>query len=119
MAARLRRTRARRTRPGPQRWRRRARRSAGTAGEIGDGQNELGRIDGLGQVQIESGREGAAAVLRATIRGQREGGEPGSGSPLTRTNPAYERVAVFARHLDVRDEDVGRPGVEDAHGGGD
>src|SRR5688572_24783898 len=94
-------------------------RAAGESGEQGD---ERGGFDGLGDVVIEAGLEGALSVFGSCEGGEGDGREVAdAGTPGAKG--ADEIVAVAAGHADVADDQVGAERVEGfdgfVDGGGD
>src|SRR5436190_21095920 len=69
-----------------------------------DDLDKLERIDRLDDMALKSGGEGMIAVGGAGVGGERNRGQVGT---MQRSDPAQQRVAVFARQPDVGDQQVG------------
>src|SRR5262245_37414240 len=81
--------------PGSGRRRSRARRQAGHGG------HQLTRLDRLGEIFVEAGREDALALLEPRMRGERDDGELAAPVRGQAAQLEDEAVAVLARHRDV------------------
>ena len=69
------------------------------------GCDELRRFDRLRDVHLEAGTERADAVCRSRIGRECNRRYVSRGSAIG-SDPANQGVAVFARHLDIADDDV-------------
>jgi hypothetical protein len=63
------------------------------------------RVDGLGEMSIESGHSGPFLVLRLPPTGQ--GDQVGALSPVLVPDRTGNFVAVEIRHSDIEDDDIG------------
>ncbi len=93
----------------------------GSIDERRDIREEFGGVDGFGDVSLEAGEEGVAAVLGAGEGGESDGGEGGGGVEIA--DFVDELIAVHFGHADVGDEEVGmemgETGERFARGGGE
>jgi hypothetical protein len=78
---------------------------AGAEGQAGDGGREFGRIDGLGDMGLETGKERAFPIL-----GAGECGEGGGRDILGgRVSPhlTNQIIPILLGHANIADEDIG------------
>src|SRR5256886_1013669 len=77
--------------------------------EIGDGGDEIGRLERFGHVQLEPCREGSRSVFGPRVGSHGKGRHRAPVVPLPLPEFLNEYVAVVTRKADVADQNVGMP----------
>ena len=77
------------------------------AGQGGDSRDQRSGVDRFGQVELETRLERFLPILLASEGGQR-GGRYGGDCGIKRSEFAHQRIAVFARHGNVCEQDMHR-----------
>src|SRR5215469_17111331 len=80
-----------------------------TASQAGHDNAELGWIDRLWNMHVVPGGERPQPILDPPVRRQRHGGGLATFGEVESTQLLDERVAVLVWHLDVGDQNIGAP----------
>src|SRR5881392_1828086 len=78
----------------------------GPSRKISDDGNQLRRLNGLGQVHLESGEQRIAAIFGSCKAGDGRRGDSLAALCLMLADFSYQIVTVFVRHSDIRQEHV-------------